>query len=84
MPVQARQRVGLTRVAFGLRAGALTFPRSEVGSAPFAPGGTFLSLLKHSPERLQLLLDHLCRRLTANERIGMTELVPLIEQAWRN
>ena len=39
-------------------------------------GGTSSSLLKHSPERLHLLLDHLCGRLTANERIGATEPVP--------
>jgi len=36
------------------------------------------SLVEHSPERLHLLLDHLCGGLTANERISMTESVPEI------
>ena len=35
-----------------------------------------MSLLKHSPERLHLVLDHLCGGFTANERIGATEPVP--------
>jgi len=34
------------------------------------------SLVKHGPEGLHLLLDHLCRGFTANERIGMAEAVP--------
>jgi hypothetical protein len=36
------------------------------------------SLVKHSSKGLHLLLDHLLRRLTANERIGMAESIPEI------
>jgi hypothetical protein len=35
-----------------------------------------LSLVKHSPELFHLVLDHLCGRLLANERVGATETIP--------
>ena len=36
------------------------------------------SLVKHSPENLHLLLDHICGGVTANEHRGMAKSIPEI------
>ena len=45
-------------------------------------GNFFVAPLKHHRERLHLLSDHRSGGLTANERIGATELVPEVVISW--